>query len=52
MTRFVTVNRDGNPLRKGESMEQRITEQLKTIEQNPSLVRAFFRHPSVAYITD
>jgi transposase len=41
-----------NPLRKGESMEQRVTEQLKTIEQNPSLVRAFFRHPSVAYITD
>ena len=41
-----------NPLRKGENMEQRVTEQLKTIEQNPSLVRAFFRHPSVAYITD
>ena len=41
-----------NPLRKGESMEQRVTEQLKTIKQNPSLVRAFFRHPSVAYITD
>ncbi len=41
-----------NPLRKGESMEQRVTEQLKTIEQTPSLVRAFFKHPSVAYITD
>lgn len=41
-----------DPLRKGESMEQRVTEQLKKIEQNPSLVRAFFRHPSVAYITD
>lgn len=41
-----------NPLRKGESMEQRVTEQLKTIKQNPPLVRAFFRHPSVAYITD
>lgn len=30
-----------NPLRKGESMEQRVTEQLKTVEHNPSLVRAF-----------
>jgi transposase len=41
-----------NPLKAGESMQQRIDEQLEAIKQNPALVRAFFKHPSVAYISD
>lgn len=41
-----------NPLKAGETMEQRVYGQLKQIEQDPALVRAFFKHPSVAYIFD
>lgn len=41
-----------NPLKAGETMHQRVNDQLKKIEQNPALVRAFFKHPSVAYISD
>ena len=41
-----------NPLKAGESMQQRIDEQLEAIKQNPAWVRAFFKHPSVAYISD
>jgi transposase len=41
-----------NPLKAGESMQQRVDEQLEAIKQNPALVRAFFKHPSVAYISD
>jgi hypothetical protein len=41
-----------NPLKTGETMQQRVNEQLKAIKQNPALVRAFFKHPSVAYISD
>ena len=41
-----------NPLKAGESMQQRIDEQLEAIKQNPALARAFFKHPSVAYISD
>ena len=41
-----------NPLKAGESMRQRVTEQLQEIKQTPALVRAFFKHPSVAYIAD
>ncbi|MGE0544120.1 MAG: IS630 family transposase, partial [Geminicoccaceae bacterium] len=37
---------------KGERLEQRITAQLADIGRRPALVRSFFRHPSVAYITD
>lgn len=41
-----------NPLKAGETMQQRVNDQLKSIEKNPALVRAFFKHPSVAYISD
>lgn len=49
------AKRTGNarrPLQKGEKLEQRIAVQLAEIGNNPKLVRSFFRHPSVAYISD
>ena len=49
------AKRTGNarrPLLKGERLEQRVTAQLADIASRPSLVRSFFRHPSVAYIAD
>lgn len=49
------AKRTGNarrPLQKGEKLEQRITAQLEEIANNPKLVRSFFKHPSVAYISD
>lgn len=49
------AKRTGNarrPLQTGEKLEQRVAAQLAEIGSNPKLVRSFFRHPSVAYITD
>lgn len=49
------AKRTGNarrPLRKGERLEERVAAQLAEIGKRPALVRSFFRHPSVAYITD
>ena len=49
------AKRTGNarrPLLKGERLEQRVAAQLADIGRRPSLVRSFFRHPSVAYIAD
>lgn len=40
------------PLRKGETLEAQVTHQLTAIGRQPALVRSFFKHPSVAYITD
>ena len=40
------------PLRQGENLQDRITEQLAALKRIPRLVRSFFRAPSVAYITD
>jgi transposase len=40
------------PLRKGEKLSEKIEMQLAAIKKLPSLVRAFFKPPSVAYITD
>jgi transposase len=40
------------PLRKGEKLEQRVNEQLQEIADDPDLVRSFFGHPSVAYVSD
>lgn len=40
------------PLRAGEQLEDRVTQQLVDIRRNPALVRSFFKHPSVAYIAD
>jgi len=49
------AKRTGNarrPLKAGEKLEARITTQLSEIGSNPALVRSFFKHPSVAYISD
>jgi len=40
------------PLRAGEKLEEKVNQQLELIKKDPELVRSFFRHPSVAYITD
>jgi transposase len=40
------------PLRKGEKLSEKIEMQLAAIKKMPSLVRAFFKTPHVAYITD
>jgi hypothetical protein len=40
------------PLKKDEKLQQRMHEQLRKIGSNPKLVRAFFKPPSVAYISD
>jgi hypothetical protein len=40
------------PLQKGEKLEERVHNQLQAIADDPKLVRSFFKHPSVAYITD
>lgn len=40
------------PLMRGEKLDQRVHEQLADIGNDPSLIRSFFRHPSVRYVTD
>lgn len=40
------------PLLKGEKLQERVHGQLQEIGNNPKLVRSFFKHPSVAYISD
>lgn len=40
------------PLQKGEKLQERVNEQLQAVADNPALVRSFFGHPSVAYISD
>jgi transposase len=40
------------PLKKGEKLGPRVHEQLAQIERDPTLVRSFFRHPSVRYVSD
>ncbi|MGD0942204.1 MAG: IS630 family transposase [Terracidiphilus sp.] len=40
------------PLRKGEKLSEKIEMQLAAIKKMPRLVKAFFKTPSVAYITD
>ena len=41
-----------NPLAAGEKLQDRIEADLLAIQANPKLVRAFFKSPDVAYITD
>lgn len=41
-----------SPLRAGEKLADRVHAQLAEIAARPELVRSFFRHPSVAYISD
>jgi transposase len=40
------------PLRKGENLEEKVNQQLQAVADDPALVRSFFGHPSVAYISD
>ena len=40
------------PLKAGETLAVKIDAELNKIRNDPSLVRSFFGHPSVAYITD
>lgn len=40
------------PLQKGESLRERIEDQLEKLRRLPQLVRSFFQAPSVAYIGD
>ena len=41
-----------NPLRKGEKLAERVNEQLQAVADDRALVRSFFGHPSVAYVSD
>ena len=41
-----------SPLKAGEKLQCRVDEQLQCIAADTVLVRSFFRHPSVSYITD
>ena len=40
------------PLRRGETLRDKIERQLAAIKCMPQLVRSFFQAPAVAYITD
>ncbi len=40
------------PLKSGEKLQARVDEELTKIKQNPSLVKQFFKHPTVSYISD
>jgi transposase len=40
------------PLQKGEKLGTKIQAQLEQIKHNPKLVRSFFQHPDVRYISD
>ena len=40
------------PLQKGEQLEARVHAQLASMKKNKPLIRSFFQHPSVSYITD
>jgi transposase len=49
------IKRNGvskKPLKKNESLRQRVQRDLTTIKKDPSLVRSFFRPKTVAYIMD
>lgn len=41
-----------SPLRKGEKLQERVDAQLHAVAKDPELVRLFFRHSSIAYISD
>lgn len=40
------------PLQRGETLREKIEAQLAKIQKLPSLIRSFFKAPSVAYISD
>lgn len=41
-----------SPLKKGEKLKDKVNQQLQKIADSPALVRSFFKHPSVSYISD
>jgi transposase len=40
------------PLRRGETLRDKVAAQLAAIKRTPQLIRSFFQAPTVAYITD
>jgi hypothetical protein len=40
------------PLKRDEKLKARVEQDLELIKRNPTLVRAFFRAQSVAYVLD
>ena len=40
------------PLRRGETLREKIEAQLRAMKRMPQLIRSFFKAPTVAYITD
>ena len=46
------TGRARRPLQRGEKLAPQVAAQLAEIGHNPALVRSFFRHQSVTYITD
>src|SRR5208337_1020197 len=40
------------PLRKGETLKDKIEAQLAALKKTPRLIRSFFMAPTVAYVTD
>jgi transposase len=40
------------PLKSGEKLQPSVDEELTKIKENPVLVRQFFKHPTVSYISD
>ena len=41
-----------SPLRAGEQLADRVHQKLSRMQEDPALIRSFFRHPSVAYLSD
>ncbi len=41
-----------SPLKKGESLQGKVNDQLAKLRKSPRLVQSFFRAPEVAYISD
>ena len=41
-----------SPLKAGEKLQCRVDDQLQAIAEDSALVRSFFKHPSVSYISD
>lgn len=41
-----------SPLRAGEQLQNRVNAQLSQMQKDPQLIRSFFDHPAVAYLSD
>ena len=46
------TGRAKSPLRKGQKLKDRVDAQLQAMSEDQDLIKSFFKHPSVAYITD